>query len=199
LSRSIDDVAELFGAEGNIVQDVRNLQGDRGHSGFDRRHRVSGSAVYELRGWQLSTIVSLQSGRYFDVTLPDPTTLLGVTSSTWRADVVGDPRAANPGADGWLNPSAFAVPRNDDGSYRFGNMQRNSLEGPGYFNVDAGLMRNVRVGPNRRLQLRWEVFNVTNHPSYGLPSTNLLSRDFGKIRSTVSAPRQMQFGLKFIY
>lgn len=42
-----------------------------------------------------------------------------------------------------------------------------------------------------RLQLRWEVFNVTNHPSYGLPTTNLLSRDFGTIRSTVSAPRQM--------
>ena len=199
LSRSIDDVAELFGAEGGIVQDVRNLQGDRGHSGFDRRHRVSGSAVYELRGWQLSTIVSIQSGRYFDVTLPDPTTLLGVTSSNWRADLVGDPRAASRGPDGWLNPAAFAVPTNADGSYRFGTMHRNSLQGPGYFNVDAGLMRNFRVGPHRRLQLRWEVFNVTNHPSYGLPSTNLLSPDFGTIRSTVSAPRQMQFGLKFIY
>jgi hypothetical protein len=47
--------------------------------------------------------------------------------------------------------------------------------------------------------LRWEVFNATNHPSYGLPTTNLLSRDFGTIRGTVSTPRQMQFGVKFIY
>jgi hypothetical protein len=152
-----------------------------------------------LGGWQMSAIVSMQSGRYFDVTLPDPTTLLGVTSSNWRADLVGDPRAANPGPDGWLNPAAFAVPRNADGSYRFGNLRRNSLPGPGYFNVDAGLMRNFRLGASRRLQLRWEIFNATNHPSYGLPTTNLLSRDFGKIRETVSAPRQMQFGLKFIY
>jgi hypothetical protein len=198
LSRSIDDVAELFGAEGGIVQDVRNLEGDRGNSGFARRHRVSGSSMYELRGWQLSMIVSMQSGRYFDVTLPDPTTLLGVTSSNWRADLVGDPYAADRRPDGWLNPAAFVVPRNADGSYRFGNMRRNSLEAPGYFNVDAGLMRNFRLGRNR-LQFRWEVFNATNHPSYGVPTTNLLSPDFGKIRSTVSAPRQMQFGLKFIY
>ncbi len=214
LSRSIDDVAELFGAEGGIVQDVRNLQGDRGNSGFDRRHRFSGSSVYQLPfgtdgdrdrlgtilgGWQISAIVSMQSGRYFDVTVPDPTTLLGVSSSNWRADLVGDPRPANPGADGWLNPAAFAVPQNPDGSYRFGNLRRNALLGPGYFNLDAGLMRNFRLGASRRLQLRWEVFNATNHPSYGLPTTNLLSRDFGKIRGTVSAPRQMQFGLKFIF
>jgi hypothetical protein len=217
-SRSIDDVAELFGAEGGIVQDIRNLPGDRGNSGFDRRHRFSGSSVYEspfgagrrwlgnggtlgkiLGGWQMSAIISMQSGRYFDVTLPDPTTLLGVTTSNWRVDLVGDPRPANPGPDGWLNPAAFAVPRNPDGSYRFGNLRRNSLLGPGYFNLDGGLMRNFRLGAGRRLQLRWEVFNATNHPSYGLPTTNLLSRDFGTIRGTVGNPRQMQFGLKFIY
>lgn len=217
-SHSIDDVAELFGAEGGIVQDVRNLAGDRGNSGFDRRHRFAGSSVYELPfgagrrwfteggalgailgGWQLSAIVSMQSGRYFDVTIPDPTTRLGVTSSNWRADLVGDPRVANPGPDGWLNRDAFTVPRNPDGSYRFGNLGRNSLLGPGYFNLDAGLMRNFRLGAGRRLQFRWEVFNATNHPSYGLPTTNLLSRDFGTIRGTTSAPRQMQFGLKFIY
>jgi hypothetical protein len=217
-SHSIDNAAELFGAEGAIVQDVRNLSGDRGNSGFDRRHRFAGSSVYELPfgagrrwlgnagvlgkilgGWQMSTIVSMQSGRYFDVTLPDPTTLLGVTSSNWRADLVGDPRPANPGPDGWLNPAAFAVPQNPDGSYRFGNLGRNSLVGPGYFNLDVGLMRNFQLGASRRLQVRWEVFNATNHPSYGLPTSNLLSSDFGTIRGTVSAPRQMQFGLKFIY
>jgi len=47
--------------------------------------------------------------------------------------------------------------------------------------------------------VRWEVFNVTNHPSYGLPNSNLGSADFGTIRSTVSTPRQMQFGLKLLF
>jgi hypothetical protein len=60
-------------------------------------------------------------------------------------------------------------------------------------------MKSVRLGEQKRLQVRWEVFNVLNHPSYGLPNTNLLSPDFGTIRSTVSTPRQMQFGVKFIF
>lgn len=141
----------------------------------------------------------MQSGAFYDVTIPDPTTALGVTSSVWRADIVGDPRLAHPTPDGWLNRDAFTVPRNADGTHRFGNLARNALEGPGYANVDAGLMKSVRLGNQKRLQLRWEVFNVLNRPSYGLPNTNLLSRDFGTIRSTVSTPRQMQFGVKFIY
>ena len=65
--------------------------------------------------------------------------------------------------------------------------------------MDAGLTREMRLGRTRRLQLRWEVFNVTNHPSYGLPNSNLGSADFGTIRSTVSTPRQMQFGLKLLF
>jgi hypothetical protein len=65
--------------------------------------------------------------------------------------------------------------------------------------MDAGLTREMALTGNRRLQLRWEVFNVTNHPSYGLPNANLGSADFGTIRSTVSTPRQMQFGLKLIF
>ena len=217
-SHSIDDVTELFGAEGGITQDVRNLGADRGNSGFDRRHRLAGSTVYQLPfgagrrwlrdggllgallgGWQMTSILSLQSGRYFDVEVPDATSLLGVSSSVWRADLVGDPRPSNPGPDGWLNTGAFSVPRNADGTYRFGNLGRNTLIGPGFFNVDAGLMRDFRVGGRRRIQLRWEVFNATNHPSYGLPNSNLLSPDFGTIRGTVGSPRQMQFGLKFIY
>ena len=47
--------------------------------------------------------------------------------------------------------------------------------------------------------IRWEVFNLTNHPSYGLPNAELGSPDFGTIRSTVSTPRQMQFGVKFLF
>lgn len=218
-SHSIDDATEQFGAEGGIIQDIRNLRGDRGNSGFDRRHRFAGSYVWELPfgtghrwlrdrggfldallgGWQLAGIVSAQSGRYFDVTVPDPASSLGVTSSVWRADLVGDWRMSNPGPDGWLNREAFTVPQNPDGTYRFGNLGRNSLLGPGFFNIDASLMKNFRLRGGRRVQFRCEVFNATNHPSYGLPISNVLSRDFGIIRSTVGAPRQMQLGLKFIF
>jgi len=217
-SHSIDDVLEQFGAEREVIQDKRNLQGDRGNSGFDRRHRLVGSYVIELPfgdgrrwlrdggfarialgGWQFSGIVSMQSGAYFDVSI-NPITRLGVTGPVqWRPDLVGDRSVVSPGPEGWLNPAAFAVPQNADGSYRFGNLGRNTLLGPGFFNVDAALMKNFHVGETRRLQIRWEVFNATNHPSYGLPNSTLGDPDFGTIRTTISTPRQMQFGIKFVF
>jgi hypothetical protein len=220
-SHSIDDVTEPSGAEGNMVsQDWRNLRGDRGNSGFDRRHRLVAHSVVDLPfgagrrwlqdggavaalfgGWQFSGILSAQSGPWFDVTILDPTNRLGVTpgSSAWRPDLVGDPTVSTPTADAWVNPAAFAIPQNADGTYRYGHLGRNTLRGPGYFNLDAALTKDVGLGGTRRLQLRWEVFNLTNHPSFSLPNTELGSTDFGTIRSTVSTPRQMQFGVKFLF
>ena len=203
-----------------VIQDPHDLRGDRGNSGFDRRHRLVAHAVLDLpfgvdrrwlagdgplrvlfSGWQLSGIVSVQSGAPFDVVLLDPANRLGVTpgNTVWRPDLVGDPRLSNPTADAWVDPAAFGVPQNADGTYRYGNLGRNSLSGPGYFNLDAGLTREFRLGSARRLQLRWEVFNATNHPSYGLPDARLGSADFGTIRTTVSTPRQMQFGLRLVF
>jgi hypothetical protein len=217
-SHSIDDVTEQFGAEGLVIQDKRNLHADNGNSGFDRRHRLVGSYLIELpfgagrrwlreggfpsavlAGWLLSGIVSMQSGAYFDVSIPNPRGRLGVTASNWRPDLIGDARLSNPGADRWLSPTAFAVPQNPDGTYRFGTLGRNSLVGPRYFNLDAGVTRDFPLGARRRLQVRWEVFNATNHPSYGLPNAILGDPDFGTIRTTLSTPRQMQFGVKLIF
>ena len=219
-SHSIDDALEAFGAENSVwIQDWRNRRGDRGNSGFDRRHRLVGHVLVDLPfgpgqpwlanggflgrlfgGWHVSAIVSAQSGGYFDVSILDANRL-GITTGTsvWRPDVVEDPRVPNPTANAWIQEKAFAVPQNADGTYRYGNHGRNSLEGPGYFNIDASLTREVRLGAGQRMQFRWDVFNVTNHPSYGVPDANLGSPDFGTIRTTVSSPRQMQFGLKFLF
>lgn len=167
--------------------------------GAGRRWLGSGRVISALlRDWQMSAIVSMQSSAWFDVAILDPANRLGVTpdSSVWRPDLVGDPSLSRPTADAWLNAAAFAVPQNGDGTYRYGSLGRNSLAGPGYFNLDAALTRDIRLGRTRRLQLRWEVFNATNHPSYGLPNADLGSADFGTIRTTVGAPRQMQFGVK---
>jgi hypothetical protein len=217
-SHSIDDVAELFGDEpASIVQDQLNPAADRGNSAFDRRHRLAASWLAELPfgsgrrwlskgglaaavlgGWQLSGLFTWETGRFFEVTLPDATPL-GVTTSLWRPDLVGNPYPADQGVDHWLDKSAFAMPQNADGSLRFGNLGRNSLRGPGAYNLDLGLMRQLDLGGDKRLQLRWEVFNVMNHPSYGFPVSNLLSPDFGRITTTVGTPRQMQVAVKVLF
>ncbi len=116
-----------------------------------------------------------------------PTNRLGVTpgSGVWRPDLVGHPGQSGRTADAWLNAAAFAVPQNPDGTYRFGDLGRNSLAGPVYFNLDAALMRDMRIGRTLRLQLRWETFNATNHPSYGLPNAALQVARSPSIQSTL--------------
>jgi hypothetical protein len=56
------------------------------------------------------------------------------------------------------------------------------------------------MGGGRRLQLRAECYNVTNTPNFYLPDNNFGSSGFGSISSTGnSIPRQMQFGIKYLF
>jgi hypothetical protein len=43
----------------------------------------------------------------------------------------------------------------------------NSLRGNPYFNLDARLSKNMKLGENRNLQLIFQAFNLTNHANYG--------------------------------
>jgi hypothetical protein len=91
------------------------------------------------------------------------------------------------------------IPRNADGTYRYGNAGRGILNGDGMFNVDMGLMKNFKLTERFGLQFRWETFNLTNTPTLADPNVNLGNPDFAKSRSTVSTPRQMQFALRLSF
>ncbi len=56
-----------------------------------------------------------------------------------------------------------------------------------------------RVETGRAEQLRFEAFNVTNTPGLGDPVSNLESPDFGKVRSTITDPRQLQLALRLTF
>ena len=84
-----------------------------------------------------------------------------------------------------------------------GNLQRNSFNGPMYFNWDAGLLKNIRITENTRLQLRGEVFNVLNNANFFAGSNpgilDVNSTSFGRLTSSGQAysPRIVQFGARF--
>jgi hypothetical protein len=84
-----------------------------------------------------------------------------------------------------------------------GNLQRNFLNGPRYINWDAGLLKNIRITENTRLQLRGEMFNVLNHANFFAGSNPTIldvgSTSFGRLTSSnsVYAPRIVQFGARF--
>jgi hypothetical protein len=218
-SHSIDNISEQFGQGNAGLQDIRNFRDSRGSSDFDLRHRLVSAVVYELPvgkgravldrggvlnqifgGWQLSVLPSWQTGQVYTVTLANPRPRLGATGvGNWRPDLLRDPRLDNPTPDRWFDTSAFVLPQNADGTFRFGNAPRSVGTTQPVFNVDAGLMKNFRVTERLGAQVRWEVFNVTNHPSLGDPVTNFDSPDFGTVRSTVSLPRQMQFAVRLTF
>lgn len=80
-----------------------------------------------------------------------------------------------------------------------GNLQRNFLNGPIYVNWDAGLIKNIRITENSRLQLRAEAFNVLNRANFVTGNLDVGSTSFGRITASTNAysPRLMQFGARF--
>ena len=72
------------------------------------------------------------------------------------------------------------------------------MRGPGYRNLDLALMRRVPLSGPRALELRAEVFNVTNTPPFGAPNTVAGSAAFGTITSA-GDPRVVQLAVKFLF
>ena len=218
-SHSLDNIPEQFGSGGGGLQSFRDFRSARGNSNFDQRHRIVNAAIWELPlgrgrpwlnrggvldhlfgGWQISGMIATQTGHYFSVSVPNPRPLLGATGlGTWWPDRIVNPVLANRTADRWFDTDAFVLPREANGTYRFGNAGRGILNGDGLFNLDAGLMKNFTLTERFALQFRWETFNVTNTPTLSDPNASLGNPDFGKSRGTVSVPRQMQLALRLSF
>ncbi len=83
-----------------------------------------------------------------------------------------------------------------------GQMERNTLVGPGYFNTDFGFGKSFRITETSKLTLQGNFFNIFNHPNFLIPDTNLNDvGTFGKSLATfVPGPggaRVTQLALRF--
>jgi hypothetical protein len=87
-----------------------------------------------------------------------------------------------------------------------GNSGRNSLVGPGLFDLNLSLSKNTKISERFSVEIRAEVFNVLNHPNFGVPalpgstdifdSTGSLSPAVGRLNSTTTTAREIQLALK---
>lgn len=94
----------------------------------------------------------------------------------------------------YLNPAAFSTPP----AGTFGNVGRNSIDGPGYANLDFAISRGFNVGRAGRLELRAEAFNLLNRINYTLVGRILNAPHFGQLLSQAD-PRQWQFGARLVF
>lgn len=83
----------------------------------------------------------------------------------------------------------------------FGTIQRNSFTGPGFFTSDMSLFKNVNITERVKAQIRFEFFNIFNHPVLALPSNCIDCTDGGQIKGIEfgTTMRQMQFGARFSF
>jgi hypothetical protein len=80
-----------------------------------------------------------------------------------------------------------------------GSLQLTPVTGPGYWNLDLGLIKRTPITENVNVEFRMEVFNVFNHTNFFITSTalpqNINATTFGQITDTFD-PRIFQFALK---
>lgn len=74
----------------------------------------------------------------------------------------------------------------------------NILRADGLINLDMSLLRNFNFGEQRKVRLRAETFNITNHPNFGVPGRTFGGPGFGIVNSAGPA-RRIQLGLRFVY
>jgi hypothetical protein len=230
-AHAIDDSNDPIRPGGAGVAFVRNPLDpgqDRGNSDHDIRHVGVVSYIWELpfgrgkayaaqgivgrvlEGFQLSGVVTMQSGRAFDVIGSRDSQRVGRVS---RTDLNGDPFAASdatfPDATKvfFSNPAAFS--NAPFGSA--GGVGRNFFHGPNYFNSDFSLSKTTKLTERLGLETRVEIYNMFNHPNFGTPGEGDLigntfgSPLFGVITEQIGRPdgttgaRQLQMAAKIIF
>jgi len=206
---------------------------DWGRSAFDIRHYLVVNATYELPykgsgwmstllgGWSLSSLTSFSSGEPFTVenaferagaqvqvfgNQERPNLAPGGNSNPVDGTTAGC--GAIPGGqklgtpDRWFDPCQFAL----QPAGRFGNLGRDTLQGPDLMTEDIAFKKNFAVRENNKLEFRWELFNTLNRANFNVPTFTVFSNaagainaNAGKITTTRTSSRQMQLALKFIF
>ncbi|HEV3200147.1 MAG TPA: carboxypeptidase regulatory-like domain-containing protein [Bryobacteraceae bacterium] len=210
-SKDLEDVQLDNNTTNGGAEDYHNLALERGRSDNDRRHVMVSSIIWNMdyfdrsnplvrhvvNGWELSAILTLESGLPFNVTRGSDVNLDGNNND--RVNVVGNPyldphRSRSDVSNAWFNTGAFAAPA----AGTDGNLGRNVLDAPGMRNVDLGIFRNFKVRERMTLQARGELTNAFNLVNLSAPNGTLSAAAFGTIR-TAGATRQVQLGLRLTF
>lgn len=82
--------------------------------------------------------------------------------------------------------------------FTFGSAPRNSVVAPGYANVDLVLSKAWALSASRRVEFRWEFFNLLDRANFDLPNRIFGSPNFARVFSA-KEPREMQIGIRVTY
>jgi len=193
-SHSIDNASDGEDYVPNAAQptDSTNLAGNKGNSNFDIRNRLTWNFIYEFpnrkgslekltNGWGVNGIVTVQSGAPFHMII-ESSDFDGSGTFFAKPDVVGPIRYNYSDPNNFLDLTSFAAPCTPmatgftgsassclPGTRHFGNLGRNALLGPNYRQFDFSLYKNTSLTERVRMELRFEAYNLFNHPNFASP------------------------------
>jgi hypothetical protein len=201
---------------------------NRGRQDTDRTHVFVLAQTYELPfgdnkrflsdvpkgvdwvvgGWQFNSTTTLSSGLPFNVCYNNS----GQDRDTGpcRPNLIGDPQTGGDRNNFFnstpIGTSGSAFERPAPGT--FGNLERNSLDGPGYWRTDASLFKRFNITETVNVEFRAEVVNLFNHVNLGQPDSTIGvpgsdNPNAGRITSTAyngtDPQRNFQFALKVAF
>ena len=157
-----------------VRHDVALRAAVRARQAVGKQRRLAGAI---LGGWQVSAIVNKSSGFPRDAAVGVDVPNTG--AQTYRPNLVSgqDPNDGPRTVQQWFNTAAFARPD----AFTYGNAGRNIVIGPGIFNTDLAILKNIVFGGGKSVQLRLEAFNLFNKPIWGDPDMNMSSSTYGRI------------------
>lgn len=220
-----DGTSTIFG----FITNPWNPDQHRAVSDYDMTHQWNANWVAELPfgrgkkwasgggllnalvgGWQLSGIYRHSTG------LPISVRNGRAWPTNWQWQGYATPvRAVTGGVGSFKNapavtgaggPNLFADPIAALAAYDFtvpGQIgERNGLRGDGYFTIDTSLAKTFLMpyGEKHKLQIRWDVFNVTNSVRFDVASLSVdlgARGSFGRYSSLLTQPRVMQFSARY--
>jgi outer membrane receptor protein involved in Fe transport len=195
-----------------------------------------------LQGWWTGSIVSVQGGYPFSPTLgtdrsnsgdgsrvnvgtatvaPGATGPDGTVNTTTKTFIPFNPKTVITGnPNGWFNPLMFTMtdlsPCINNAALTcgtFGNASKGLLRGPGLGTWNFSLVKDTKLGEQRSLEFRTEVFNALNRTNFSMPGGSIFTGSLkdlgayseaplttvGTITTTATTSRQIQFSLKLIF
>jgi hypothetical protein len=221
LSKALTD-SDTYSAPSSM--DHYNLRLEKSIAGYDQTHNVKLTYVYDLPfgkgkkylsskgvasalmgGWRVAGIHQYVSGTPISLgtTVSFPI-FNGTNRATvptydgWRGSIKGG--KFDPNVDSFFQPVSFfgAQPTTGFGNETRYNPKLRSWPG---FNENFSLARTITIKEEKRLDFRWETFNLLNRTQFGSlgGGATLQNPNFGLWRAQANSQRRMQVSLKLYW
>jgi hypothetical protein len=161
-----------------------------------------------LDDWRVSGISTIATGGWsnVEVSYTDSFDFSGGGETCGNINMFGDPNLSRGDrtVDRWFDTSVFQRPggRGDIGN----NCYNAKIELPGFHNHDISIFKDFPMKKSQRMQLRWEIYNLFNHPQWNAVDTSAqfnalgvqTDANFGKVTSARNE-RRMQVSLRYSF